>query len=227
MSSIASVAAQQAAANAAAASSSATTSTATHDFSALSGNENTFLNLLMTQLQHQDPTSPLDTSQFTSQLVQYSGVEQQIKTNSSLNSLIQLTQGTETVQASSLLAKQVQVASSQLSVRGGAAQEVEFSTTGTQPISIVVTDAHGNQLASENGTSQNGVNKWTWAPGSNVPDGLYEVVVSQNNPDGSATALSTSVVGKATGVVNNGSSVTLSLDNLQVDFSKLQSVDPS
>ena len=81
--SIASVAAQQ---------SSATAPQTGLALTALSGNFGDFLKLLMTQLQHQDPTSPLDTNQFTSELVQFSAVEQQINTNTSLTKLIQLTQ---------------------------------------------------------------------------------------------------------------------------------------
>ena len=54
----------------------------------LSGNFSTFLNLLTTQLKNQDPTSPMDTNQFTQQLVMYSQVEQQIQSNSNLKTLI-------------------------------------------------------------------------------------------------------------------------------------------
>ena len=49
-----------------------------------------FLQLLTTQLQNQDPLSPLDTNEFTSQLVQFAGVEQQINVNQKLNSLVSL-----------------------------------------------------------------------------------------------------------------------------------------
>ena len=88
--SIASVAAQQnsalAATNAATASSgtTATKSTGSAALNSLSANFGDFLKLLMTQLQNQDPTSPLDTNQFTTELVQFSSVEQQINTNTSL-----------------------------------------------------------------------------------------------------------------------------------------------
>ncbi|WP_262690916.1 flagellar hook assembly protein FlgD [Kordiimonas aestuarii] len=50
-----------------------------------------FLVLLTTQLQHQDPMDPMDSNQFTEQLVQFSGVEQQIKTNQNLETLASLT----------------------------------------------------------------------------------------------------------------------------------------
>src|SRR6516225_5863194 len=53
----------------------------------LAGNFQTFLTLLTTQLQNQNPLDPLDTNQFTQQLVQFAGVEQQLKTNDSLQAL--------------------------------------------------------------------------------------------------------------------------------------------
>src|SRR5580704_12936025 len=59
----------------------------------LTGNMDTFLQLLTTQLQNQDPLNPMDSDQFTQQLVEYSQVEQQINTNSDLQSLISLQQG--------------------------------------------------------------------------------------------------------------------------------------
>ncbi|MEA2888407.1 MAG: flagellar basal-body rod modification protein FlgD, partial [Bradyrhizobium sp.] len=56
--------------------------------STLAGNFQTFLTLLTTQLQNQNPMDPLDTNQFTSQLVQFSSVEQQLKTNDLLTTLV-------------------------------------------------------------------------------------------------------------------------------------------
>src|SRR5215468_478605 len=56
----------------------------------LAGNFNTFLTLLTSQLQNQDPLSPMDSTQFTQQLVMFSQVEQQINTNDNLQSLIAL-----------------------------------------------------------------------------------------------------------------------------------------
>src|SRR5450755_3735385 len=75
----------------------------------LSGNFSTFLTLLTTQLKNQDPTSPMDSSQFTQQLVQFSQVEQQINTNTNLNTLITQGQTQAGVNASSYLGKTVTV----------------------------------------------------------------------------------------------------------------------
>ncbi len=64
-----------------ASSSSSSSSLSSSTGSTLAGNFQTFLQLLTTQLQNQNPLDPLDTNQFTQQLVQFAGVEQQLKTN--------------------------------------------------------------------------------------------------------------------------------------------------
>src|SRR5438270_4881705 len=73
--------------------------------STLAGNFQTFLTLLTTQLQNQNPLDPLDTNQFTQQLVQFAGVEQQLKTNDSLSQLVTLQQTTQATQALGFVGK--------------------------------------------------------------------------------------------------------------------------
>src|SRR3974390_2835673 len=75
----------------------------------LAGNFNEFLKLLTTQLQNQDPLSPMDTNQFTQQLVQFSSVEQQINMNTQLSTLISLQQTAQTAQAASFIGATVTV----------------------------------------------------------------------------------------------------------------------
>src|SRR5208282_664684 len=87
----------------------------------LSGNLNTFLTLLTTQLQHQDPLSPMDSTQFTQQLVEYSQVEQQIDTNSNLQSLISLQQNGAGAAAVGYLGKDVTVTNGNAALTNGSA----------------------------------------------------------------------------------------------------------
>jgi hypothetical protein len=93
---------------------SAIAQTGTSALGSLSDNFTDFLSLLMTQLQNQDPTSPLDSNQFTSELVQFTSVEQQISTNTDLTQLIQLTQASQIEQSASFIGKSVTVNSTQL-----------------------------------------------------------------------------------------------------------------
>src|SRR5262252_2853828 len=65
----------------------------------IAGNFQSFLELLTTQLQNQNPLDPLDTNQFTQQLVEFAGVQEQLNTNDSLSTLISLQQSTASSQA--------------------------------------------------------------------------------------------------------------------------------
>ena len=65
----------------------------------IADNFQTFLTLLTTQLQNQNPLDPLDTNQFTQQLVQFAGVEQQLKSNDQLKALIAIEKSAQSTQA--------------------------------------------------------------------------------------------------------------------------------
>ena len=240
MTSLAAVASQQNAASAAAtasaagasvggagASSAASTQPA-NALSSLSGNFNTFLNLLMTQLQNQDPTSPVDTNQFTQELVQFSQVEQQINTNSSLNTLIQLTQTGQVLQGSSLIGKRVDVASTQVPLQSGVAPAITFTAPVAGTASVTVANAAGVVVAQPQISASQGSNSWTWdgtgANGSTQPDGLYTFTVNGPAATGGSQSLPFSVVGTATGVTRNNGTIDLQMGGLTADFGHVQSV---
>jgi flagellar basal-body rod modification protein FlgD len=146
---------------AAATSAAASSATSANALTSLSNNFNDFLSLLTTQLQNQDPTSPLDTSQFTTELVQFTGVEQQISTNASLTSLIQATQGEEVIQASGMVGQTVAVTSTNLALQGGAAS-INFTTPTAEPVNISITNSAGAVVDTASVTSVNGANTWSW-----------------------------------------------------------------
>src|SRR5579884_3630424 len=81
----------------------------TNAMAQLSSNFSTFLTLLTTQLKNQDPTSPMDSNQFTQQLVMYSQVEQQINTNDNLKTLISQGTTNASAMAATYLGKKVSV----------------------------------------------------------------------------------------------------------------------
>src|SRR5215210_1805883 len=89
--------------------------------STLAGNFQTFLTLLTTQLQNQNPLDPLDTNQFTQQLVQFAGVEQQLKTNDQLTSLVSLQQTAQSTQALGFVGKSAVVDGATTKLANGAA----------------------------------------------------------------------------------------------------------
>jgi flagellar basal-body rod modification protein FlgD len=224
--SIASVATQQAAANAS--SNQSSQSSSQNALSQLSGNFSDFLNMLMTQPQNQDPTSPLETNQFTSELVEFSGVEQQINTNNSLTQLIQLTQAGEVMQGSSMAGKQVSVTSTQIPLQNGSGS-VSFTAPSAETVAITITNSSGQAVRSALVSATQGQNTWNWNGesdnGSSLPDGAYGISVNAMNSDGSTTPLTFSVTGTVTGVTSGSSNgVQLELGSVTVPFTSITSM---
>ena len=181
---------------------SAISQVGTNALGSLSNNFSNFLTMLMTQLKNQDPTSPLDANQFTSELVQFSSVEQQINTNNSLAQLIQLTQATQVEQSASMLGKPVTYTGSQIALQDGQAK-VNFNTTYSEPVTISIFNASGVQVTSYSTTSSAGQNSWTWngqsSTGQTMPDGAYKVTVTTASSTGATTAVPFTMAGTATG----------------------------
>jgi flagellar basal-body rod modification protein FlgD len=193
----------------------------------LTDNYQSFLQMLMTQLQNQDPTSPMDSSTFTTELVQFAGVEQQISTNSNLTQLIQLTQDNTVVQSSQLYGKHVQASSTQLALQNSQAG-VDFTLPSSGPVSVSISNSAGQQVYAATLSASQGANSWVWngqtTSGTTAPDGAYGVAVSSVNPDGSTSTLPFTIVGTVTGVQTSGGNVTLDLGALQVNMSAVTAV---
>lgn len=203
--------------------------TGTSALGSLASNFTSFLSLLMTQLQHQDPSSPMDSSQFTSELVQFTSVQQQLDTNSNLTQLIQLTQASQIEQSASMVGKPVTVTSNRLSLQNSTA-EINFNTTTAQPVGIAVYNSAGAQVQTATLTSAAGANHWTWngqaANGATMPDGAYSVTVNAVGANGAASAVPFTVTGTATAVQNNGGTVDIQLGGLTLPFSAVDSLGP-
>src|SRR4029079_6055503 len=127
--------------------------------STLAGNFQTFLTLLTTQLQNQNPLDPLDTNQFTQQLVQFAGVEQQLKTNDTLAQLLSLQQTTQATQALGFVGKTAVVDGATASMTNSAAAwHLNVPTSATVDISI--SNASGQTVFT---------GKYTAGAGSDIP----------------------------------------------------------
>jgi flagellar basal-body rod modification protein FlgD len=209
------------------ASGSSGTGSSGNALASLTGNFNNFLSLLTTQLQNQDPSSPMDTNQFTTELVQFAGVEQQISTNTSLTQLIQLTQGDAVVQSSQLLGREVEVSGNQLTLQHGSAQ-VNFTAPTAGPVAIAVYNSAGQQIYDTTIEANSGANTWTWngatGAGGTAPDGAYTVAAVAAGSDGATQTLTTTTRGTVTGVQQQGSTVQLQLGSLTTSIGSLVSV---
>lgn len=158
----------------------------TQDVQNLNQNFNQFLTLLTTQLKNQDPLSPMDSTQFTNQLVSFSGVEQQIKMNDNMNKLLALSSLNMTSLGLSYIGKHVDMIGSEFKYKGGATGG-DVSMTYTLPsdsvsTTITVLDKDGNTVYTKTGESAHGSHGFVWdgkkTDGTAVPDGTYKIRVS-------------------------------------------------
>ncbi len=205
----------------------ATTASGQSALGSLTNNYQTFLKMLTTQLQNQDPSNPMDSNQFTSELVQFSGVEQQINTNSNLNQMIQLLQGNNVLQSSQILGKTVEATSASMPLQQGTGQ-INFTAPTAGPVAVSVYDSKGKAVYTAAMTATQGANHWTWqgqtASGATAPDGSYTVSVGAVAADGSTTALPFTILGKATSVQQQNGAVEVLLGALPVNMTSVVAV---
>ena len=178
--------------------SAATAAGAVSNPTMIAQNFDTFLQLLTTQLKNQNPLDPLDTNQFTQQLVQFAGVEQQMAMNTSLKTLISLQQTNQTTASLGLLGATVTVAGDTAKLSGGAASWT-FTTPTAGSATISVKSATGETAYSGNYTFEAGAQKFTWDgvgnDGKTWPEGNYTISVVGKDAAGNNIAISTETTG--------------------------------
>jgi flagellar basal-body rod modification protein FlgD len=171
--------------------------------SQLAGNFNQFLKLLTTQLQHQDPLSPLDPNQFTQELVQFSSVEQQIQMNTGLSTLISLQQNAQTTSALGFLGRTVVINGSVAQLANGTATW-NYSVNKPSTANINVSDSTGKIVYSTTQAIQPGQQTFTWngqtSTGNRLADGSYTISITAADANGQSVAVATQTQGTVSGV---------------------------
>lgn len=198
---------------------------------ALSGNYTMFLKLLTTQLQNQDPLNPTDATTYTQQLVSYSQVEQQIKTNDQLSSILSATKSSANSNVALLnyLGHYVSVSGTQFALQGSAADMTYQLGGAANTVKLDIQDSTGATVASFNGSGGTNVQKVAWNgkdnSGNALPDGTYTLKVTATDTSGNPVAVkSQAMIGKVTGVQKGATTNTLFLGNMSIDESTVTNV---
>ncbi len=175
----------------------------------LSDNYDTFLVLLTAQLQNQDPLAPMDSTQFTQQLVQFSQVEQQIRTNEQLEGLVAQNQAASAGTALAYLGRDAIIEGNTSTLTGGAANwaydlanaadNVKLKCA-TRAIALSSLSMASNPLAN---ICLAGTAPIRWAK---APDGVYNLVITARDSAGTAVGVQTRVRETILGVDFTGDS---------------------
>src|SRR3982075_439090 len=156
------------------------TSTASTATPGIADNFQTFLTLLTTQLQNQNPLDPLDTNQFTQQLVQFTGVEQQLRSNDQLKSLIDIEKSAQSTQALIYVGNNVAVEGSTVQFNGSATWNL--SAPQDANATITITNSTGQTVYSGNYALTKGNVSFKWDgignDGTQWPTGTYKLTAT-------------------------------------------------
>src|SRR6478735_7461202 len=202
--------------------------TASATMTGIADNFQTFLTLLTTQLQNQNPLDPLDTNQFTQQLVQFAGVEQQLRTNDQLSNLVSMQQTTQATQALDFVGKNAVVDGSTATMTNNAATwQLGIPTAATLTVNIanstgqnVFSGSYGvnggdNQVFSWNGLGNDGT-QW--------PDGKYTLTATAADASGNPVAVSTQIQGQVNSVDLTQSPPLLSIGGQTYTISQIKRI---
>lgn len=179
-----------------------------------------FLVLLTTQLQNQDPLSPLDSTQFTEQLVSFTGVEQQINTNRKLDQLLSLQAMNQTATAVDYIGKTIRANGNQVMLQDGAA-EFSYELAGNAAeTEILIVDQQGETVRTIQGSRDAGEQTYQWDglddDGEALQDGIYNVQVRATNAEGATVSSTVYVSGRVTGVEAGANGLNLLIGELPI-----------
>lgn len=189
-----------------------------------------FLQLLTSQLKNQDPLSPMDSTEFTNQLVQFAQVEQQINLNEGMTEVVGLTQQSIVTSAVNYMGETIEAASDQVPLQNGMARMAYGLGSDSSQTTVVIRDAAGSIVYTEAGQTTAGVHELIWDgthkdTGEQLPDGTYTIETTAIAADGEeAVPTWSTAFGRVTGLTNVNGTTVLLMDTVAVPIDQILSV---
>ena len=175
---------------------------ASRDYSQI--NKLDFMTLLVAQIKNQDPTSPMDNAQFTSQLTQFSMLEQLETMSSALEDNVAVGTAINNTAMLALVGRNVTVAGNDVSMSGGTASESVIAAGANGRATIKVTDANGRVVRTYEQDVTKGLNTVTWDgrtdDGAVAADGKYTISTEVKDASGAPETSTNLMTGAVTGL---------------------------
>lgn len=193
----------------------------------IADNFDQFLQLLTTQLKNQSPLDPLDTNQFTQQLVQFASVEQQIKTNDNLTSLLTANRTANVTNALGFVGAKVTADGTTTALQNGSASwQINAPKTGTATFTI--RDKSGNEVYSTSKVINAGDQTFSWdgrtTNGGTAPAGQYTIVVAARDANGQAMSIKSEISGTVDNVDVTTDVPVLKIGDISVPMTAVKSI---
>ena len=202
-------------------------SRATQSTSKLAETFDTFLGLPTAQLKNQDPLNPLDSSQFTEQLVMFSRAEQSIASNRNLETLIELFQSGNASSAVNYLGTTITAEGDEAVLSNGSAGwQYELYGNASQT-TINVANSAGNTVFTGPGLTSKGTHDFVWDGTTNQgvpqPEGLYTITITAKDGNGQNVATNTIIEGVVSGVESLNDGAILSVGGVKIPLENVMS----
>ncbi|MDG5766744.1 flagellar hook capping FlgD N-terminal domain-containing protein [Balneolales bacterium ANBcel1] len=192
-----------------------------------------FLQLLVSQMRHQDPLNPLDGADFAAQLAQFNSVEQLINVNQGINKLQEsqdmMSTGLTNSLAASLTGKNVKALSDVVMLNSGESSKINYKLNNSaSQVDIVIRNESGREIRRESVSNMaGGDHSWEWDGrneyGNRVPDGNYRVSIEASNEESGVAAL-TYVEGVASKVRYTGDGVKLTVNGIDIPIGDVEEI---
>ncbi|WP_404384812.1 flagellar hook assembly protein FlgD [Caenispirillum salinarum] len=187
-----------------------------------------FLMMLTTQLQNQDPLSPMESNEFTQQLVGFSQVEQQIGINENLEQQISLQQSSMNSLALGFIGKYAEVQDNLVTLADGKVKFAYSLASDAASTKLDFYDDKGVLVRTMSGKTAQGNHVMTWdgraQDGTQLPDGEYTVKLSSKNTKGEPVDSWTTVQARITGASTDGKEPYVTINGAALPLSQIGAV---
>ncbi|MDB5671895.1 MAG: flagellar hook capping protein [Alphaproteobacteria bacterium] len=196
--------------------------------SATSADFNMFLKLLTTQMQNQDPLKPMDSSEYTQQLVQFSQVEQSVQQTSTLKNILAQLTGGGMADAASFIGKEARFDSATSGLGSSPAAWGWTAPNDVASLKAVVTDASGKVVSNATIAATGASGKFNWdgttSSGGQAPAGSYTLALTGTDSAGNIVPVSVQSIGIVKSVMTGDSGVMLGVNGADLPLSSLVGV---
>lgn len=192
----------------------------------IADNFDAFLLLLTTQLRNQSPLDPLDTNEFTQQLVQFASVEQQIKSNEVLESLLQTSRAQNVATAASFVGMKVRADGKEAQLADGKAEWTLNVPVNAARATIEIRDERGSTVATRSGALSAGRQIFSWdgmtSTGQVAAPGRYSININAQDSAGQPISVTTEVEGVVDALDLEGQEPVLLIGEQRVPLSQIK-----
>jgi flagellar basal-body rod modification protein FlgD len=188
----------------------------------------TFMTLLTTQLKNQNPLDPTNTDTFTSEMIQLSGVEQDLAINATLGTISTNLNTITTSNGLGYVGKTVTASGDTAPMQSGTAKWSYTLDSAASSTTLSVADSSGETVYSTSGDSTSGTHSFSWngqtTSGGTETSGDYTLTVTAKDANGDAVTTTTSLVGVVTGVDSSSGTTTLQVGDIDVPVANVSTV---